>query len=97
VLTGTNRSIKRLIVRAMAQAIVARTRSLAATSSTPREDTQETRNQKPESQKQTPSGFWPSDFRPLIPARPGGFSEGPTPDPIPNSAVKTLSANGTAP
>ena len=39
----------------------------------------------------------PAIFRPLIPARPGGYSEGPTPDPIPNSAVKTLSANGTAP
>ena len=28
--------------------------------------------------------------------RPGGHSEGPAPDPIPNSAVKTLRANGTA-
>jgi hypothetical protein len=28
--------------------------------------------------------------------RPGGYCEGPAPDPIPNSAVKTLSANGTA-
>ena len=27
---------------------------------------------------------------------PGGHSEGATPDPIPNSAVKTLSADGTA-
>jgi hypothetical protein len=35
-----------LIARAMAQAIVARTRSLAATSSTPREDTSEIRSQK---------------------------------------------------
>ena len=26
----------------------------------------------------------------------GGYGEGPTPDPIPNSAVKTLSADGTA-
>jgi hypothetical protein len=42
-----------LIARAMAQAIVARTRSLAATSSTPREDTSETRNQKPET-----NPFW---------------------------------------
>ena len=30
------------------------------------------------------------------PCRPGGHSEGSTPDPIPNSAVKTLRANGTA-
>jgi len=29
-------------------------------------------------------------------AWPGGYSEGETPDPIPNSAVKTLSADGTA-
>ena len=28
--------------------------------------------------------------------RPGGYGEGDTPDPIPNSAVKTLSADGTA-
>ena len=36
--------------------------------------------------------------RPLTPdlRRPGGSSEGPAPDPIPNSAVKTLSADGTA-
>jgi hypothetical protein len=27
--------------------------------------------------------------------RPGGYSEGPTPVPIPNTAVKTLCANGT--
>lgn len=27
--------------------------------------------------------------------RPGGHSEGPPPDPIPNSAVKPLCANGT--
>ena len=27
---------------------------------------------------------------------PGGHSEGATPDPIPNSVVKTLSADGTA-
>jgi hypothetical protein len=27
---------------------------------------------------------------------PGGYGEGPAPDPIPNSVVKTLSANGTA-
>ena len=27
--------------------------------------------------------------------RPGGYGEGSTPDPIPNSAVKTLSADGT--
>lgn len=27
--------------------------------------------------------------------RPGGLSEEPEPDPIPNSAVKLLSANGT--
>ena len=27
---------------------------------------------------------------------PGGYGEGPAPDPIPNSAVKTLSADGTA-
>ena len=33
----------------------------------------------------------------LIPVfgRPGGYSEEPQPDPIPNSAVKVLSANGT--
>ncbi|GBR42192.1 hypothetical protein AA3990_0001 [Gluconobacter roseus NBRC 3990] len=29
--------------------------------------------------------------------RPGGHCEGPTPDPIPNSAVKSLSAYDTAP
>ena len=28
--------------------------------------------------------------------RPGGLSEEPEPDPIPNSAVKTLCAHGTA-
>jgi hypothetical protein len=28
--------------------------------------------------------------------RPGGFSEEPVPDPIPNSAVKLLSANGSS-
>ena len=28
--------------------------------------------------------------------RPGGYGEGPTPDPIPNSVVKPLSADGTA-
>ena len=28
--------------------------------------------------------------------RPGGHGEGPTPDPIPNSVVKPLSADGTA-
>ena len=28
--------------------------------------------------------------------RPGGYCEGPAPDPISNSAVKTLSADGTA-
>ena len=28
--------------------------------------------------------------------RPGGFGEGATPDPIPNSAVKPLSADGTS-
>ncbi len=28
--------------------------------------------------------------------RPGGYSEEATPDPIPNSAVKLLSANGTS-
>jgi hypothetical protein len=28
--------------------------------------------------------------------RPGGFGGGPAPDPIPNSAVKTPSAHGTA-
>jgi hypothetical protein len=28
--------------------------------------------------------------------RPGGFCEGPEPDPIPNSAVKLLSANDTS-
>jgi len=27
--------------------------------------------------------------------RPGGHGEGPEPDPIPNSAVKPLRANGT--
>jgi hypothetical protein len=27
--------------------------------------------------------------------RPGGYSEEPIPDPIPNSAVKVLSADGT--
>ena len=27
---------------------------------------------------------------------PGGHGEGPTPDPIPNSVVKPLSADGTA-
>jgi hypothetical protein len=29
--------------------------------------------------------------------RPGGHSEEPIPDPIPNSAVKVLSADGTKP
>jgi hypothetical protein len=29
--------------------------------------------------------------------RPGGLCEGPKPDPIPNSAVKSLSAYGTKP
>ncbi len=29
--------------------------------------------------------------------RPGGYSEEPIPDPIPNSAVKVLSADGTKP
>ena len=28
--------------------------------------------------------------------RPGGYGEGSKPDPIPNSVVKTLSADGTA-
>ena len=31
----------------------------------------------------------------IVFSRPGGFSEGPEPDPIPNSAVKLLSADGT--
>ncbi len=31
----------------------------------------------------------------LVLRRPGGFSEEPQPDPIPNSAVKLFSANGT--
>src|SRR5260221_8455454 len=33
---------------------------------------------------------------PSVLGRPGGHSEGPAPDPISNSAVKTLSAHGTA-
>ena len=37
-----------------------------------------------------------SDIRPLDLRWPGGYGEGPAPDPFPNSAVKTLSANGTA-
>ena len=46
---------------------------------------------------------WPSGSRVMVDLfasypvlrRPGGFSEEPEPDPIPNSAVKLLSANGT--
>ena len=34
-------------------------------------------------------------LRLLVLRRPGGFSEELEPDPIPNSAVKLLSANGT--
>jgi hypothetical protein len=34
-------------------------------------------------------------LRILVLRRPGGFSEELEPDPIPNSAVKLLSANGT--
>jgi hypothetical protein len=34
-------------------------------------------------------------LRPIVLGRPGGPSEEPEPDPIPNSAVKLLSADGT--
>jgi hypothetical protein len=33
--------------------------------------------------------------KPIVLRRPGGPSEEPKPDPIPNSAVKLLSADGT--
>ena len=85
-LTGTNRSIERLIVKL---ARLQRQAQLRV----------KTLLRKPESQKPEARtvSFWLLTFWLLIPARPGGYSEGPTPDPIPNSAVKTLSANGTAP
>ena len=46
--------------------------------------------------------FLIADCRFLIPdssvlRRPGGYSEEPIPDPIPNSAVKVLCADGTKP
>ena len=80
VLTGTNRSIKRLIATlraaSFARGLGGKVRRL---------------------QRQALTPIVKTLTNLLIPARPGGSSEGPTPDPIPNSAVKTLSANGTAP
>ena len=85
-LTGTNRSIERLILdlaRLQRQAQLRVKTHL--------------RNQEVRRPEARTVSFWLLIFWLLIPARPGGYSEGPTPDPIPNSAVKTLSANGTAP
>jgi hypothetical protein len=50
-------------------------------------------------QKSRPESLLITDRRLLISVlgRPGGHSEEPLPDPIPNSAVKVLCADGTKP
>ena len=54
----------------------------------------EARSEKPEARKRAP-GFWPSGFCPLVLFDLVVMARGQTPDPIPNSAVKGSSADGT--
>ena len=97
-LTGTNRLIG--LIALIADAHRAQSRKTCARPQTdrplnPREPSAQTFGRLTptiSSQAAPPQPAGPP--RPVL-RRPGGFSEEPEPDPIPNSAVKLLSADGT--